>query len=541
MHIGLDLGTGLTKLAGYQSEGDEPDDGFHAGTGTEPTAVLYGGLGCEIPSFDPAATHAPGTARCDGFPLMLDLAPTTGVGPWGGRTAIEVTQSYLRCLLAGDDPRAGDLVLALPPPITGRPRADMTGAGVFAGITPLAVSAGQRAPVRDILEALGRPPSRIVPTPVAALAYLRQTRADLADVNRFVVCDVGAGSVSLSLCAVGPRATQVIAAARLTGAAAWSEDAVDLADVEGRHSTLIEHLVTALARRHAKSATGWTVPRWRALEAFLERGGDWPASVRASTRAGLPGPADREQLTFADLTVTAGELAEACGPLADRAATELSKLIKRHGGPDWPAADSGSGARIVLLGGLAALGPVRAALLAAAGADPLWPGAAVVEVDPATRLGAVAHGAALIASGQVRPTQPYPHALRLPVHRVAGERIVPDDLELAAAGSIDYGEPEQPVVTASGERLQIQVKPGPEPLPVQIVPLGTGRPVPASFEPMPAPPPGEYWITVGGGADGVTVTLHSITESRTIRFVLNEAAVLPGPASEPGARERAYR
>jgi hypothetical protein len=538
MHIGLDLGTGLTKFAGYPSDDDGPDDGFHAGTGTEPTAVQYGGLGCEIPLITTAFAPATGTVRCDGFPLMLDLAPTTGVGPWGGRTAIEVTQSYLRCLLAGDDPQAGELVLALPPPITGRPRADMTGAGVFAGITPIAVSAGQRAPVRDILEALGRPPSRIVPTPVAAIAYLRHTRAELADVSRFIVCDIGAGSVSLSLCAVGPRATQVIAAVRLTGAAAWSEDAVDLADVDGRHSTLIEHLVTSLARRHATPATGWTVARWRALEAFLERAGDWPASIRASTRAGLPGPADREQLTFADLKVTTAELADACEPLATRAAAELAKLIKRHGGPGWPAADGGTGARIVLLGGLAALGPVRAALLAAAGADPLRPGAAVVEVNPATRLGAVAQGAALIASGQVRPTQPYPHALWLPVHRMVGERIESAELELAAAGTIDYGEPERMVVTASGELLKIQVQPGPAPLPVQIVPDGTRHPVPASFRPTLAPSPGEYWIAVGGGADGVTVTLHPITDSQTIRFVLHEPAVLPGPASEAGGRER---
>jgi hypothetical protein len=146
----------------------------------------------------------------------------------------------------------------------------------------------------------------------------------------------------------------------------------------------------------------------------------------------------------------------------------------------------------------------------------------VVELDPATRLGAVAHGAALVASGQVRPSQPYPHALRLPVHSVVRDRIEPADLELAAAGTIDYEQPERMLADAHGEPLTVEVRPGPAPFPVQVIPHGSGHPVPASFKPAPMPLAGRYRIAVGGGADGVTVALHPVSGAGTLRFVLND-------------------
>ena len=525
MHIGLDLGAALTKSVSYPVDPGHPAAGApgRAATNIELSAVVYQQHGSEIPPRSSGGEHPPLTVRCDGFPLMLETRPHSFVELWGGRTAAEVTQTYLRCLHVAEAPTDGDLVVAVPPSA-----APPLSPGLFGSSRPPAARPRPQAQaaVAEILTALGRPPSRVVTAPVAAIAYLRHTRPELADVTRFIVCDIGAGSMTIALCVVSPHATRLADCVRLTGSAAWSGDTAGFTQPGEWSSPLIERLVIELARQAGVPAFDWPVRRWRGLESLLDQHGDWPSVIRRADGPLTPPQGSSEQ-RVADLRVTTNQLLAACSPIALRAAEALRTVIRSQPQSDWRLTAGGAGTRIVFLGGLAGLGPVRAALLEAAGADPADPGESEVALDPATRLAAVARGAALVASGQVRLSQPYPHALRLPVHYVAGERLESTDLELVSAGSIEYEQPERMLVDAQGEPLTVEVRSGPTPFPLQVVPHGSGQPVPASFQFATMPLAGQYRIAVGGGASGVTVALHPVSGTGPVRLVLNESAVLP--------------
>ena len=532
MHTGLDLGTALTKFARYPAAAgytQRAAPGPDAAAGMAPSAVVYHQLGSDIPLLSSAGEHPPLTVRCDGFPLMLETRPHGFVERWGGRTAAEVAQTYLRCLRLAEAPADGNLVVAVPPHVAPPPSAGLFGSGAAAGPAQQA-----QAAVPDILTALGRTPSQVVAAPVAAVAYLRHTRPELAGVTRFIVCDVGAGSMSFALCVVGPHSTRLADCVRLTGSAAWSGDNVGFTEPGDWSPPLIEFLITELGRKAGVPACDRPVRRWRGLEWLLSQRGDWPSVVRNAPGPRIPSQEGSKQ-RIADLRVTADQLLSACSPLAERAAAALRTVIRAQSPDDWRPAGDGAGPKIVFLGGLTGLGPVRAALLAAVGADPADPGEAEVRLDPATRLGAVAQGAALVASGQVRLSQPYPHGLRLPVHYVAGDRLESTDLELAAAGTIEYEQPERMLLDAQGEPLTVEVRPGPAPFPLQVDLYGSGRTMPASFQTAAMPLAGRYRIAVGGGASGasgVSVALHPVTGAGAVRLVLSDLADLPQPPSE---------
>jgi hypothetical protein len=490
MPIGLDLGTGLTKVAWSVAESGHPrDDDFHLTA--MPTAVLYRGLDSDIPAFSPGGGPHAGGTRCDGFPMLLGDSSYTDVVPdWGNRTPAEAAQGFLRLLLSRKADGDGDLVVA-----------------ATAGLGQLG----------EILAAIGEPPRRVLSTAIAAVTYLRHSRPDLSAARRFIVCDLGAGFTSLALVAAGPRATVVTDSVELAGAAAWSDDTAPLASSDGRPDTLAERLVSALARTRGAPFYGRSVDRWRGLEAFLRNRGDWPAALTERSVASWslgPDPV----LRFADLEVTATELLAACAPLADRSGSALRTLLARQqSGSGW---SSTTGARIVLLGGLSALRPVRESLLRAAGLDPQAPGAALVDLDAATRLEAAARGAGLLAAGKAWSSERYPHSLRLPVHLVIRGEPRAEHIELAA-GAIDYEQPERVLFSAVGEPYEVTVRPGQPPLPVEIVPNGTGTPVPARLVPSAPPPPGQYRIAFGGGPDGLTVVLHSANGQGTHRYVID--------------------
>lgn len=505
MPIGLDVGTGLTKVAqsvAAESRQQAADE-FHL-TSVQ-TAVVYRGLESEIPAFSADEAPAAGDTRCDGFPMLLGGSPYAHVPEWGNRTPVEAAQSFLRVLLRRDVRGDGDLVVAT------------------------RAAPGQ---LGEILAAIGEAPRRMVPAPVAAVTYLRHSRPELSAATRFLVCDLGAGFMSVALCVAGPRATVVTDSIELAGAAAWGDDGTSFATNDGRPDTLAERLVSALAMTQGAPAYGRSVRRWRGLEAALRHdGGDWPPALTARP-GGAPSADGTPVLRIADFELTAAEFLGACLPLADRAGSAVRTLLARQPEPGWSGT---ADARIVLLGGLSALWPVRESLLRAAGLDPVVPGAALVDLDARSRLAAVARGAALLAAGKAWSSERYPHVLRLPVHRVIRGEIKTEYLELAAAGSIDYEQPEQVLLDTSGQPYVVWVRHGHPPLPVEIVPSGTGAPVPAVLAPSASSPPeqpapGQYRIAVGGGADGVTFVLHRADGTGThYRYVLD------GPADSPGA------
>jgi hypothetical protein len=182
MPIGLDMGTGLTKVARSAAveSRQQAAEKFHLVS--VQTAVLYRGLESEIPAFSPADARTAGGTRCDGFPMLLGDSPYARVPEWGNRTPVETAQGFLRMLLSRDARGDGDLVVAT------------------------RAASGQ---LSEILAAIGEPPRRMVPAPVAAVTYLRHSRPELSAAARFLVCDLGAGFMSVALCAAGPRATVV--------------------------------------------------------------------------------------------------------------------------------------------------------------------------------------------------------------------------------------------------------------------------------------------------------------------------------------------
>jgi hypothetical protein len=511
MPTGLDLGTGLTRVAWQGTgSGDQDDDDFR--TSCVPTAVLYRGLDGEIPAFSPGIDELAAGVRCDGFPMLLDGSPRSRIPEWGNRTPVEAAQAFLRLLLGPGGRGDGDLVVAVP---------------------------AASSKLGEILAAIGVPPRRLISAPAAAVTYLRHSRPDLSAATRFIVCDVGAGFMSIALCTAGPRATVVTDSIQLVGAAAWSDDTTPLASNDGRPDTLAERLVAALALTQGAPTVGRSVRRWRGLEATLRQGdGDWPRALTDGSGRAWSGHGP-SILRFADLELTAGEFLGACAPLAERAGTALRTLLTRQPDPDWRDV---AGTRIVLLGGLSVLWPVRESLLRAAGLDPVTPGAPFVDLDASSRLEAAARGAALLAAGKTGATERYPHSLRLPVHRVLRGETEVEHLPLAAAGTIDYEQPERVLRDATGEPYLVTVVQGPAPLPVEIVPNGTGTPVPAVLRPPTPPAPGQYRIAIGGGADGVTVVLHRADGSGAHRYVLDGSGDSPGTAgagrqAEGGTRE----
>jgi len=540
-YLGLDIGAGLTKLARC-CEDTRFGPGRRPAVTMLPTAVVYEGLTSRIPAGPAEETQQPGIVRCDGFPHMLTAARSADRVPsWLNRTPAEVTQGYLRCLLDTAEPAETDggnephgLVAAVPP--SDRVPADPgTQAHRTAG-----------AEMRDILAALGRPPGRLVAAPVAVLLQLRHDHPGLASVGRFIVCDVGAGGITLTLCTAGACGIRIRDTIRLTGSLAWGDDTLAAANPDDRLPTLAEILVTALAsvsrRETGPAADATSVRRWRALESVLANQGqrDRMDAVLQQATAARHRHGDTVALRFADMRVTAAQLLDGCAPLADRCAVALGRLLARQSDPGWLRPGGDAGTRIVLTGGLSGLSPLRDALLAAAALDPHAPGPGVIEPDNADRLCAAARGAALVAAGAADPGDRYPHALRLPVHRSVRDRIESGHLEIAGPGSIDLQETETVFVTEDGDPVLVTIRAaagssGPVPLAVQIVPGGQAAAVPAVLRPAVPPRPGVYQVGVRGGADGPHIVLRRADGSQLLAYSLADLA--DAPPARPDERE----
>jgi len=561
-YLGLDLGTGLAKLArcpaGEQAGPAVPDVTMVS------SAVTYRDLGAaDIPSGYPDEPW-PGTLRCDGFPALLGTALSASrVDAWRGRTPDEVTAHFLRCLLdpteagmprdpasagrsatvrdgghwsggmvsglrvgSGDEEaEPAGLVVAVPPDASGRRGVDDK---------PSAATT-----IQDILTALGRSPQRGVAAPVASLLWLRQRHQSLVDAGRIVVIDAGAGSIEISLCQVTGPAVRVVDSVRLLGGSAWG--AGDPADAAAgvRPPSIAELLVTALAAVSGEplgSAGRMPVYLWRMFERALA---DPSTRERLDMVLQLASTARHRHggalaLRFAGLDVTASQLLDACEPLAQESVAALGRLLGRQLDPGWQRFGGEGSTRLVLLGGLSVLRPMRVPLLASLGLDPDGSGEGVIRPDDDDLLGAAARGAALLAAGQADPGDRYPFELRLPVNRVVRDRVVTEYLRLAAPGSIDLETAQttyfhQGAAAGSGQHLLVTVRPavadrpGAAPISVQLVPRG-GSPVPATFRAAMPPPPGVYRVGVQGGPDGPAVVLQPAEGGNPLTYPLAEPA-----------------
>lgn len=523
-YIGLDLGTAFAKLARWptgQARASAPE------VTTVPAALTYRSSGAaDIPA-SYSADPRPGVVRCDGFPALIGTtAPTTPVTVWQGRTPDEVTARFLSCLLNPlgserdeDDSEPAELVVAVPPEAGER----------------VAATADGTPGLPEILATLGLAPRRAVDAPVAALLWLRQRHQDLTMASRVVVIDAGAGSVDLSLCVVTGDALRVTDSIRLAGGSAWGTETS--ATAGDRPLTLAEHFVGALVATTGTrvGAAGRTASYWwRAFErALADEGARERLDAVLQLASAEPGRhASTPALRFGGLGVTAEQLLDACEPLTVHCSAALSQLLGRQEDPRWPGFGDGDGTRLLLLGGLSALYPLRAGLLAAAGLDQGRSGHGAVLPPNEDRLDAVARGAAMLAAGVADPHDRYPHELRLPVSRVVRDHVVNEYLRLAAPGSIDLYRAQSSYLTAdvgagSDEHVLVTVKPASgqpgAPLQVQLVRAGEG-PVPVAVRPAEPPAPGVYQVGIQGGPAGPAVLLRPVEGGPVLVYPLAEQA-----------------
>lgn len=537
-YLGLDVGTGLTKVARtrlgtWLGPGGVPD------VVTVPSAVTYYSRGGFVIPVGYSADPLPGATRCDGFPALLGTARShEQITAWRSRSAAGVTRDFLRRLLdemtatAGDGilPDSGDdasatpgLVLAVPPRAPAPPGGDARDAG---------------AEIGDALEMLGWPPSRLVAAPVAALLWLRHRLPRLSAADRVIVIDVGAGTADFSLCTVRRGAIRIVDCARV---ADWPQEGQDDASSPPGSeftgpSTLAEHLAVALAEGpHEREDR---VRLWRAFESALADDGSRDRldavlehAARVRERHG-----NTVAIRFAGVEVTAGRLIDATKPLAQRLTAALGGLLSRQEDPRWRHFRPPSGAsRVVLLGGLTALHPLRAALLTELGLDPDRDCEAVLRPADADRGAAVARGAALLAAGLADPGDRYPYGLRLAVHRQVRDALVADYFALAAPGSVDLetdhteflmypDDAERPVVVTVDETADAL-------LPVDIVGRD-GHAVAAPFPPGAPPDPGPYWIGVRGGPSGPAIVLCPVNGGQALDYPLADPA-----GDDPGLQD----
>lgn len=543
-YLGLDLGSGFAKLARFDSAGLAASGGFDMSA--LPAAITYQGrYSARIPQ-DAAAEPRPGDVRCDGFPAVFGSPwSSRQVRVWGDRTASEVTRGYLWCLLdeSGSAP-------TVPPGAAGPAAGSGTAPPELVAAVPVDAAALHGTDVtpsvsvelREALAMLGRPPQRLVAAPVAALLWLRHSNPGLAEASRVLVIDVGAGSADLTLCSVSKRAVRVTDAARYVGGAAW--DGASLSGSwtvdGGRPAALAERLVMALAEAAGARPrpVGWeTTQLWRAFEdalalpAVKERLDVVLQMAAAARRRHGAAPAIR----FGGLEISADQFIGACEPLVRQCVSALGELLGRQDSRDWPRFGTEPGDRVVLLGGLAELRPVRAALLESLGLDPDRPGGSLLRPPAGTSHDAIARGAALLAAGVADPGDRYLHGLQLEVHRRVRGRLVPAYFELASPGSIDL-EVTKTVHLAeqAGDRrgmpVLIRVPPSSPytatstrtaPIAVRIVPR-EGDPVPAMFEPAMQPPPGTYEIAVRGGPSGPTLLLLPADGGAPLAYALTQ-------------------
>ena len=324
------------------------------------------------------------------------------------------------------------------------------------------------------------------------------------------MCDLGAATVTLSLCALTGHRLQVVDFSQVTGTSSWQADTRDYAGADERLPFLVEGLALALTGGDPTDQA-MAVRRWRELEDALadDERRDRLGAVLEQALADPVRYSGTVALRIGGVAVTAAQVLRACAPIADRCAGDLTRLLRRQKDPAWLR--SGAATRVVLTGGLSTLRPLRAALLSAAGLDPAAPGPGAVALDNAEALYAPAFGAALVAAGLAEPGDRYPHALRLPVHRQVRDRIVLGHLELAAAGSIDLDVAEPVFARGSSASTEVLIRAADrtdKAIPVEVVMVGDGAVKPAVFGPAEPPPQGVYHVGVRGHPSGAAIVLR---------------------------------
>ena len=152
---------------------------------------------------------------------------------------------------------------------------------------------------------------------------------DLASASHFIVCDLGAAAVTLSVCAVTGHRLRVLDFAQVTGASSGQARAAHRQPAGERLPFLVESLALALTGEEPVDRATW-VRRWRELEDALADDGQ-RERLDAVLEQALADPtrySGTVALRIGNVAVTAARLLRACAPIADRCAGELTRLLR---------------------------------------------------------------------------------------------------------------------------------------------------------------------------------------------------------------------
>ncbi|GAA1288639.1 hypothetical protein [Saccharothrix xinjiangensis] len=258
-------------------------------------------------------------------------------------------------------------------------------AALLAGVRPGAVGVavphgGDGDVVVRELAGLGLPDPVPVPAALCAAAGWLDRLPRPVEPAVHLVCEVGARTTAVALCAVDDRGVRLVRVERA--------GSPDVADAFGVPRDWLARQGAARARR---------------LAVVLDR------AVRQHRYRATPVYLDH------DRAVTAGAVLDALAPVARRAAEVAARF----------ADELDHGSAVVLSGVFGATAPVRDAVLGAVGR---WRTPSALAVDD------VARGAMLVASGAVLARVDHPHTLGLPVRRISGGLLTSSVLTLVEAG-----------------------------------------------------------------------------------------------------------
>jgi hypothetical protein len=347
----------------------------------------------------------------------------------------------------------------------------------------------------DVLTALHgtdpMPRLRALSTPHAVLALLRH--AGTATADRYAVCDLGGTAAEVSVCAVAAGSVAVTGSAGYAPADGYGAG-FDAALLAGAGLPDDEAGLRALAGARAQEGAGQRLDI--ALEGAERRPGRYEDTVV-------------HQVAGRDVTV--GVVRQALARLVagiDHAVDEA------RGDQPLPS--------VVLVGGLARLGPLLRHLTGRHGTPAVLPGG----VDPAL---AAAFGAGLVAAGQVDPADRYPYAVCVATHRtVAGEPRA-QELLISPAGTL---EPGGATVFAETGGQRVRVRTGPagatsaRPVRIQVRDTGGGAATPAGTPVLPPSAEGaRFHVGVRIAVDGTaSLVLHPLGSGTPSEYPLG---VLP--------------
>jgi hypothetical protein len=303
-----------------------------------------------------------------------------------------------------------------------------------------------------------------------------------------LVCDLGAGGATVAYCEIDDGGVEVVDLETAGDGATASAFVDAVADVVRGPLDQVEAMLLAGATR-AGMVLGrvGTQPRYRGTPVLRGTG---------------------------TAPVTAGQVVACFEPVAERLTAMVEALVGRR-------AAAREARTVALAGGLARFPLTAPTVLAALAPDPA---PTVVVLEP----GAVAHGAAAVAGGEVRLRGPAAPALSLPVHQVRGGRLV--------AGSVPLTRDGRPAgVGAAGDDGPLVVEVGdlqpPSGAPPAVHLERDGAPRAAVLQPARPVPPGRYtaglWPFFGAlgalalrplsGGDPLVYTIHDPAGAQEVR------------------------